>query len=248
MIIDVLVALLALLSIVTGYRSGMLSQLLNLFVLAGAFFLTRASQDELEPYVKQFMEIEGTWATTIALIIGWSVSYFFLGILRNSILRRWRRRQPESGGLDRVLGAIFSSTKTGFALYLVLAVILMAKHQIAQAVPQVEQVLNNSRVAKAISQYNILESERANEIAPPRMRALAKLIRLASDPKLTERLKKDDEARAKAQELVELLKEKKPELMDSLKEGDLATLANNTELMELINEPEVLELINSFPE
>ncbi len=137
MIIDVLVALLALLSIVTGYRSGMLSQLLNLFVLAGAFFLTRASQDEIEPYVQQFMEIEGALATTISLIIGWSGSYFLLGILRNSILRRWRRRQPESGGLDRVLGAIFSSAKTGFAIYLVLAVILMAKYQIANAVPQI---------------------------------------------------------------------------------------------------------------
>ena len=100
--------------------------------------------------------------------------------------------------MDRILGALFGSAKSGLVLYLTLAVILMAKSQISNAVPQLADALDNSRVAQAVSQYNLLESQRAHDLAPTEVRALAKIMRLAGDPAIAERLKTDPEAQEKA--------------------------------------------------
>lgn len=244
MTLDFVILVAVVLFALFGALSGFARQVGQAVALAVAFLTAAPSGRLLGPLLAERL----TSSLTVGLVLATVVAFLLLYLLVRSLVTWLFRRvlagkNPESRGLDRLLGGLLGGGKAGAMAWLGLCAVVFLEHNLVVAGKTYSLTPKDSILVPLARRYNLIE-----QLQFSGLQDLGKALSVASAPASASRLKNDPDYAAlmKDQRFRGLLSQEG--LGQLLKANDLRALLKDRQVLELIRDERALRHLEKLGE
>jgi hypothetical protein len=233
---------------VIGFFTGFWMQVMRLGALVLAYLLAGVIGKPLGPSLGGWLGVPSLVGSLIGTGLAFILLYAILSTVGYVFLRRWERKRvkddedkPRRRTWERAAGAALGGAKVFLVLYLVLCVAVLAEKPVSQVLGRRSRVLSESAMAGFARNHNMLSG-----LHLPVVGDMANLGKIASDPKIHERVARDPNmqkvlAHPKIQRLLD-----DPGLVSAARRNDIASILSNPRLNAALEDPEVRKLLSEI--
>jgi hypothetical protein len=223
-----------------GFFTGFWMQVVRLGALVLAYLLAGVIGKPLGPSLGGSLGVPSLIGALIGTGLAFILLYAVLSTVGYVFLRRWEKKKRDEDGRisrrtwERAAGAALGGAKVFLLLYLILCVVVLAEKPISQVLGHRSRALSDSLMAGFARNHNLLSG-----LHLPLVGDMANLGKIASDPRIHERMAKDP----KMQEILthpkirHLLSD--PALVSAAQRNDVASILANPRLNAALEDPEI---------
>ena len=231
---------------IIGFFTGFWMQVMRLGALVLAYLLAGVIGKPLGPSLGGSLGVPSLVGSLIGTGLAFILLYAIFSTVGWVLLRRWERSRmkdeedkPRRRTWERAAGAALGGAKVFLVLYLILCVAVLAEKPISKILGSRSRALNESVMAGLARDHNMLSG-----LHLPLVGDMANLGKIATDPKIHERVAKDP----KMQEILAHPKIRRlmadPALVSAAQRNDIASILANPRLNAALEDPEVRKLLS----
>ena len=239
--IDILCLGFVLILFVFGLFRGLLSQILRIGALIGAYFLATPASPYIKPVLTTLVKGEGLFVDLISLFIAWVGCYFGIVLAGTVLIKLVRGTSRSLKSMDRLLGGLLGGIKGCLIVYVIVSGLILLNAPLNNIIPEKYIDPKDSQVVAFVEEFNLFSM-----IGMPNVEKLGDLAVVWNDKDKNQLLKdypalKNIEANPAFQQLMDDKAFEK-----AVYEKRFDDILKNRNFQKLINDPAIRKLLSGI--